>query len=124
MGLQTKFLFQLPRGYLDPTGELQQSGQMRLATALDEIESLADPRVQANEAYLPVVLLSRVVTRLGAIAPVSPQVIAGLFASDLVYLEELYLRLNSAGTVTVDAICPHCSRHFLLQTAPLGMEMS
>jgi hypothetical protein len=123
MALQTDFSFQLPRGYLDSTGQLHQSGQMRLATALDEIESLADPRVQANEAYLPVVLLSRVVTCLGAISPVSPQVIAGLFASDLVYLEELYLSLNTPTPLIVDAICPHCSRHFQFQTAPLGMDL-
>jgi hypothetical protein len=124
MAIQTIFPFHLPRGYLDASGQLHQDGQMRLATALDEIESMADPRVQANEAYLPVVLLSRVITRLGGIAPVSPQVIAGLFAADLVYLEELYLRANSAGSVVVEAICPHCSRHFQLQTSPLGEDFS
>lgn len=121
MELQTVFPFQLPRGYADASGQLHRDGQMRVATALDEIESLADPRVQANEAYLPVVLLSRVIFRLGNISPVSPQVIAGLFASDLVYLEELYLHINNAGAVIVDAVCPHCSRHFQLQTAPLGI---
>lgn len=122
MVLQTDFVFQLPRGYIDASGQVHREGQMRLATALDEIESLADPRVQANEAYLPVVLLSRVITRLGSLEFVSPQVIAGLFASDLVYLEELYLHINSAGRLVVDAVCPHCSRHFELQTAPLGVD--
>jgi len=123
MALQKELLFQLPRGYEDDEGQLHQDGQMRLATALDEIESLADPRVQANEAYLPVVLFSRVITRLGGITPVSPRVIAGLFASDLVYLEELYLHINSAGKIVVDATCPHCSRRFQLQTAPLGVDI-
>jgi hypothetical protein len=124
MALQTFFPFQLPRGYLDADGWLHQEGQMRLATALDEIESLTDPRVRANEAYLPLVLLSRVVSRLGPIAPVSPQLIAGLFAVDLVYLEDLYLRINSARSVVMDTVCPHCSRHFQLQTAPLGIDAS
>jgi hypothetical protein len=124
MALQTNFLFQLPRGYLDSYGQIHQQGQMRLATALDEIESMTDPHVQANEAFLPVVLLSRVITHLGSISPVSPQVIAGLFASDLVYLEELYLHINSASRLVVDAVCPYCSHHFKLQTAPLGVEFS
>lgn len=120
MALQTVFPFHLPRGYIDASGQLHQDGQMRLATALDEIESLADPRVQANEAYLPVVLLSRVITRLGEIAPAGAPVIAGLFASDLVYLEDLYLRINSAEKVVVSTVCPYCSQHFTVQTAPLG----
>ena len=124
MALQTVFYFHLPRGFVNAAGQVYQDGQMRLATALDEIESLADPRVQANQAFLPVVLLSRVITRLGEIAPVGAPVIAGLFASDLVYLEELYLRINSAEKVVVNAVCPYCSQHFAVQTAPLGMDYS
>jgi hypothetical protein len=93
---------------------------MRLALALDEIESLKDPRVQANEAYLPVVLLSRVVTRLGDIPQITPQVIEGLFAVDLAYLEDLYMRLNSPEKVVVAAVCPACSTQFRLQVAPLS----
>jgi hypothetical protein len=94
---------------------------MRLATARDEIESIQDPRVQENEAYLPVLLLQRVITRLGALPAVTPQVVEDLFASDLSYLEDLYLRLNSHEVVQVGAVCPHCSAHFRLQVAPLGM---
>lgn len=122
MAIQTEFTFYLPRGYLDAAGQARQAGVMRLATALDEIESLADPRVQANPAYLPVILLSRVVVRLGDLPAVTPAVIAGLFASDLVYLEDLYLRVNSATALVVDAVCPHCARHFEVQTAPLGVN--
>lgn len=124
MDFQTDFSFNLPRGYLDAAGGLHRAGQMRLATALDEIEALADPGVQANEAYLPVALLSRVITRLGGIAPVSQAVIAGLFASDLVYLEELYLHINRAEPLALETVCPHCSRRFQLQTAPLGVEFA
>ncbi len=88
--------------------------------ALDEIESLKDPRVLANEAYLPVVLLSRVVTRLGDLAQIGPQIIEGLFAVDLAYLEDLYMRLNSPEKVVVSAVCPQCSTQFHLQVAPLS----
>ena len=119
--LQTEFAFTLPRGYLDGAGNLQRQGAMRLATALDEIESLQDPRVLENEAYLPVLLLQRVITRLGTLPAVTPQVVEGMFASDLSYLEDLYLRLNSHELIQVGAVCPHCSAHFRLQVAPLGM---
>lgn len=117
--MQTTFDFTLPRGYLDPNRKVHQTGTMRLATARDEIESLQDPRVQGNEAYLPVLLLSRVIPRLGELSPVPPQVIEGLFASDLAYLEELYERLNTPDRVVIGAVCPNCSTQFQLQVAPL-----
>jgi hypothetical protein len=119
MSFQTEFEFILPRGFIDPAGQLHQRGWMRLAIALDEIEALQDPRVQTHEAYLPVFLLSRVVTRLGDLAAVTPQVIAGLFAADLAYLEDLYERLNSAELIKLGVICPHCSSQFQVQVAPL-----
>ena len=120
MDFQTEFLFTLPRGYRDAAGQLQQTGQMRLATALDEIESVRDPRVQENEAFLPVLLLSRVIVRLGELAPVPPEVVAGLFVIDLAYLEELYQRINSPQPMTLGTVCPTCSSQFEVQVAPLG----
>lgn len=120
MNVQTEFDFTLPRGYVDASGRVHREGRMRLATALDEIASMEDPRVQASEAYLPVILLSRVVMRLGDLPAVTPQVIEGLFASDLAYLEDLYQRLNSPESVVVGAVCPHCNTQFQLQVAPLG----
>lgn len=119
MAYQTEFEFTLPRGFLDASGQLQRLGRMRLATALDEISAVADLRVQANEAYLPVVLLSRVITALGDLPRVTPQAVEELFASDLAYLEDLYARLNSAEQVTLTAVCPHCRSSFELQVAPL-----
>ena len=118
--MQTVFDFTLPRGYITPAGELYQNGQMRLATARDEVESLQDPRVQANEAYLPIVLLSRVVTRLGSIDLVTPPIIENLFATDFAYLEDLYERLNTHEQVVLGAVCPSCSTQFQLQIAPIG----
>ena len=122
MSLQTEFEFVLPRGYVDPQGQVHRQGQMRLATALDEIDSLQDPRAQANEAYLPVILLSRVVVRLGSLSLVTPQVIERLFASDMAYLEDVYLRLNTQENIRLGVACPHCSGKFEVQVAPLGME--
>lgn len=120
MDMQTEFEFTLPRGYVDAAGQVHRDGRMRLAIAADEIQSVGDPLAQANEAYLPVLLLSRVVTRLGDLEAVTPHVIEGLFASDLAYLEDLYLRINSQESVVVGAVCPHCGTQFRLQVAPLG----
>jgi hypothetical protein len=111
-GFQTEFEFVLPKGYLDPEGNVHRDGVMRLATAADEIVPLKDPRVQANPAYLVVILLSRVVTRLGFLEIINPKVIEGLFASDLAYLQEFYNRVNGNGTRALQVVCPHCQRGF------------
>ena len=114
-----EILFTLPRGYLHVDGQLHQHGRMRLALALDEIEAMKDPRVQENDANLPLVLLSRVVTELGELPAVTAQVIAGLFAGDLAFLEDLYLQLNSPQPIEVNAICPHCGSSLHVPVAPL-----
>jgi len=95
LGFQTEIEFELPKGYVDEAGCLHRRGTMRLATAADEILPLRDPRVQQNEAYLAVIVLARVVTRLGTLMEVHPGVVEGLFASDLAYLQRLYERFNA-----------------------------
>jgi hypothetical protein len=97
MVFQTEIEFTLPKGYLDSDGVLHKEGVMRLATAADEILPLKDARVQQNPAYLTVIVLARVITRLGALQDVNTKVIEGLFASDLNYLQTLYERLNGEG---------------------------
>ena len=109
----------MPRGYLDPGGQVHRDGVMRLATALDEIEAGRHPRVIENEAYLPVVLLARVITRLGTLPAISTQVVENFFASDLAYLEDLYMRLNSAESVVLGATCPLCAGQIEIEVAPL-----
>ena len=96
--LQTEFEFTLPKGYVDDDGTLHKEGRMRLATAADEIKPLKDPRVQENASYLTIILLSRVVTQLGSLDRVTPEVIESLFVSDLEYLQEMYERVNDGGT--------------------------
>lgn len=120
--MELEFPFILPRGYMDAAGQVQREGTMRLATAIDEIEAIHDGRVVANEAYLPVALLSRVITRLGNLPAVTPSIVEQLYAADLAYLEDFYLRLNVHEQVTVGAICPHCGTSFQLQVAPLDVE--
>lgn len=105
---QTEFEFKLPCGFLDEGGTLHRDGVMRRATAADEILPLKDPRVQSNEAYVIVILLSRVVTRLGALPAINPKVVEGLFATDLAFLQALYDRINQLHDD--DALCPHCGK--------------
>jgi hypothetical protein len=110
--LQTEYLFTLPCGYVDEVGDLHRTGIMRLATALDEVQPLRDARVQANEAYVAILLLSRVVTSLGTIAPVTPAVIERLFAADFAYLQEMYVRINDEGAGVAETQCPDCGSRF------------
>ena len=109
---QTEFEFTLPLGYVDEEGNLHRQGTMRLATAADEILPLKDPRVQGNQAYLIIILLSRVITKLGSLAPINPKVIEGLYAADLAYLQEFYNRINRNGRASVKTVCPKCAQEF------------
>jgi hypothetical protein len=95
LGFQTEVEFELPKGYVDESGTLHRRGVMRLATAADEILPLRDPRVQQNEAYLAVIVLARVITRLGMLPDIHAGIVEGLFASDLAYLQRLYEQLNA-----------------------------
>jgi hypothetical protein len=95
-GFQTEVEFTLPKGYLDAVGVLHRKGVMRLATAADEILPLRDPRVQQNQAYLAIIVLARVITKLGDLETIDVTVIEGLYASDLDYLQRLYERLNGS----------------------------
>jgi len=96
--LQTEFSFTLPKGYVDDDGTVHTEGRMRLATAADEIQPLNDRRVQENASYLTIILLSRVVTQIGAVEEVTTEVIESLFISDLAHLQQLYEQVNNGGT--------------------------
>src|SRR5215831_3392484 len=104
---QTEIEFELPKGYLDDSGTLHRHGTMRLATAADEILPLRDPRVQQNEAYLAVIVLARVITRLGTLSDVHTGTIEGLYASDLAYLQRLYEKFNGVENETEFALERH-----------------
>jgi hypothetical protein len=95
---------------------------MRLATAYDEIAPMKDPRVQANPGYLVIILLSRVIIRLGDLEVINPKVIEGLFAGDLAYLQDLYMNINQNGHSRLRVTCPHCEGEFEVETAGLGGE--
>ena len=117
---QTEFEFTLPCGYLDEDGTLHRDGTMRRATAADEILPLKDPRVVKNSAYLVVILLSRVVIRLGGVPQMNPKVIENLFATDLGYLQSLYNEINRLDDGDMLAVCPQCQHEFRVEMSGVG----
>jgi hypothetical protein len=92
-------------------------GTMRLATARDELLPLSDMRVKNNPAYLSVVLLTRVVTKLGTLDSIYGDIIESLFASDLAFLQDLYRRINQEGHTHASVQCPSCEHTFTVDVA-------
>lgn len=117
---QTEYEFTLPCGYLDEEGTLHREGIIRRATAADEILPLKDPRVVKNPAYLVIILLSRVVTRLGGVEPITPKTIEGLYATDLAYLQTLYNEINRLDTPHAAVTCPQCQHEFEAELSRVG----
>jgi hypothetical protein len=117
---QIEFPFVLPQGYLDGEGNVHREGVMRLSTAYDEIAPMRDPRVQSNPGYLVIILLSRVVTQLGTVQPITPKLIENLFSADLIFLQDFYQRVNQNGHSRLQVTCPHCQGDFQVETVPLG----
>lgn len=112
MAFQTEYEFELPRGYVDENGTLHRRGIMRLATAADEILPMKDPRVQQNPGYLTIILLARVVTKLGDLRAIDTRTIEKMFTADLAYLQGLYRQINEVEVPKVKAACPKCEHEF------------
>ena len=115
--MRTEFPFELPRGYMAPDGTLHRDGVMRLATARDELLPLYDVRVQENAAYTTVVLLARVITRLGNLTNVDAGIVENMFATDVAFLQDFYRRINAEGHTRIAVTCPSCSHRFTADLA-------
>ena len=120
MAFQTEREFVLPRGYLDDEGTLHRDGVMRLATAADEILPLREPAVQKNPAYATVVILSRVVTKLGNVPLITPTTIENLFAVDVAHLQDVYNEMNHGENGTLAVSCPNCDHEFEVSRSDSG----
>lgn len=122
--LQTEYEFTLPKGFVDMEGTVHRQGTMRLATAMDEIIPLRDARVKANEAYLSIMILSRVITQLGTMTDMNTGVIERMFTADIGYLQDLYRRINEGGGSFGTVACPRCTAEFEVESgevlAPVG----
>lgn len=122
MAFQTEYTFELPRGFVDDSGTLHKFGTMRLATAADEILPLRDPRVQQNPSYITIILLSRVIVKLGDLKVIDTKTIEKLFTSDLTYLQDLYQRINQVDAPTYKTVCPKCGHEYEAPINFLGEE--
>lgn len=120
MSVQTEFEFVLPKGYIDEDGNVHRMGIMRMATAMDEIMPLRDPRVRDNEAYLVIVLLARVITRLGDVEKVTPRIIENMFAADIAFLQDFYQQINELDDRAILTVCPNCSHEYEVSIPFLG----
>lgn len=109
MSLQTEYSFELPKGYVDKDGNLHKKGIMRLATAADEILPMKDVRVQQNQSYLSIMILSRVITKLGDLNSIDVRVIENLFTADLAYLQDLYQSINQVEPPKYKFLCSKCN---------------
>ena len=95
-------------------------GRHGLATAMDEIAPLNDPRVRSNAAYLTIILLTRVVVRLGTVPGINTGVIENLYVADLAYLQALYRQINERGKSVLTVTCPHCNAPHEVDLTELG----
>jgi hypothetical protein len=120
MAFQVEFDFVLPKGYIDERGTIHREGTMRMATALDEITPLRDPRVRSNEAYLVIVLLSQVITRLGTLPRLTPEIVEKFFAADIAYLQNLYREINEVEPQRMQVVCPNCGHEHEVDIPLLG----
>lgn len=117
---QTEFSFELPKGYVDGEGNLHKKGTMRLATAADEILPMKDPRVQQNPSYISIILLARVVTKLGTLPAIDTRIIERLFTADLSFLQDLYQKINQIDPPVIKTICPHCNEQIEIEWSSVG----
>ena len=117
---RTEFPFTLPHGLAGPDGTVHRDGAMRMATAFDEIEPIKDPRVRSNPGYLVIILLTRVITRLGSLEHINTNTVENLFSADLAYLQDFYQRINEPGASKITVTCPSCSTSFEVDFLPSG----
>jgi hypothetical protein len=126
--MQSEVAFELPYGFTDDAGNLHREGVMRLATTLDEVSPYNDPRSGQNQAYFGIILIARVLVRLGGFSPVPVALIERLYAADFAFLEDLYLQLNtgtgrtSFNMGTIETECPNCAAHFLIDLNTDGVN--
>lgn len=120
MAFRTEYPFKLPKGFVDEAGVVHQTGVMRLATAEDEILPMRDPRVQQNPGFLTVILLARVITKLGDLKVIDTQVIGKLFTADFAYLQNFYREINEIEKPQVRTVCPECKKNIEVEVSLLG----
>ncbi len=116
----TEFNFTLPHGLVGDHNTIYREGTMRLATARDEIIVQNDPKVKENHAYQMLIYLSLVITRLGDLSKIKPQLLENLSVLDLAYLREFYNRINQHQQAHISLECPYCQQQLEVELALAG----
>lgn len=109
---QEEFAFKLPKGYRDEAGVVHREGTMRLATAADEIFPMKDVRVKENPEYASVLILARVIVKLGTLDEVNAMIIENLYTADINFLQNMYQTINEMEDPMISIRCPHCQKTF------------
>jgi len=105
VSLRTEYEFTLPRGYIDRGGSVHRNGVMRLATARDELEPLRNPTISGpDDPRLTLLILARVVTKLGDVQMITVNEMEGLFAADLAFLQDFYGVINFGSQEEYEAL--------------------
>lgn len=110
--IEAEYSFKLPKGYKDHEGNIHKEGVMRLATAADEIFPMKDQRVKENPEYASVLILARVITKLGTLEEITPEVIEQLYTADINFLQNMYQTINEMEDPMIQVRCPHCGKSF------------
>ncbi|MEM7062111.1 MAG: phage tail assembly protein [Cyanobacteria bacterium P01_B01_bin.77] len=114
----TTFNFVLPKGLIDSQGHLHRQGQMRLATAKDEIVCAQHPMVQTDSSYSTLVMLAQVIDYLGDLETITPDLLENLFRPDFQYLKLFYEQIHQGATAELTTQCPQCQHRFSVGLTP------
>ena len=115
--------FTLPLGYMDGEGMLIRHGKMRPSTAYDELVVQDHEKNQFNKRYRDILILSQVITELGDIKLITPELIEEFFEMDFIYLQMLYKELNSSAEKKAEVRCPACGNIDEIEMADLFKDM-
>ena len=107
----------LPRGYVDAVRHGAPRRRDAAGHGPRRAVPLRDDRVRENSAYLTVVLLARVITRIGTIDDIHAGIVENLFAADLAFLQDLYRRVNTEGHTRAAVTCPSCEHQFAVDVS-------
>lgn len=114
MKIRTEFNFVLPKGKKMPDGKIQKiRGSMRLIKVKDLVEIYHDMRVKASSPYFYVVILTRVVQRLGDAKMINTKVIENLAPENFAFLVDFFNEINHKVITHVPAECTNCGNQYI-----------
>jgi hypothetical protein len=121
MKIRTEFPFVLPKGLIDKDNTRQKTkGTMRLIKVKDLLQIHQDARVKETEAYFYIVLLARVITKLGNEKMVNTKIIESLCPEDFAFLVDFLNEINHKVLKSIPIECSACKNKYIGEFALLG----